>query len=168
MKSGVLFRIVRILGKAIIVLFALGTLGSFFPAIPLLGEIGPVLTSAIGPWLTIVSLIGAVWIFLRWRKARRTTTLVLAGLAAFATTGSAIILARQVGVARDNGASIDPVQMLLAHSQADADPPPETVIYSEFDGQQLPLDIYRPTGNARTGLAPIFVYRPPRTIAILG
>ncbi len=158
MRSGVLLRIVRILGQAIIVLFALGTLGSFFPAIPVLGEIGPVLTSVIGPWFTILSLFGAVWVFLRWRRARRTSTLVLARLATFATIGSAIILARQVGVARDNGASIDPVQMLLAHSQADANPPPETVIYSEFDGQQLPLDIYRPTGNAQTGLAPIFVY----------
>jgi len=155
--SGALLRIARFLGQAIIVLFALGTLGSFFPAIPLLGELGPMLTSQLGPWITILSLAGAVMMFRSWRRTGKRRTLFLAGFAAFATIGSATILARQVGVARANGAQIDPVQMLLAHSQADAVPPPETVIYSEYDGEKLPLDIYRPTVQ-HTALAPILVY----------
>jgi acetyl esterase len=157
MTSAAPLRMIRLLANTFIVFFALGTFGSFIPAIPVLGEVGPLLTANLGPWITILSLVGAVLLFKRWHQTGKRRTLILAALAAFTTSGSATILTRQVAVARTNGAHIDPVQVLLAHSQADANPPPVTVIYSLYDGQALPLDIYRPTGNY-TDLVPIFVY----------
>ena len=151
-------RILRFLAKALLALFALGTLGSFVPGIPLLGELGPVLTAQLGPWLVIVSLIGAVLVYRSWRGGRRPRTLVLAGMAGFAALGTIYILAQQIGVARANGVSVDPLQMLLAGSQADPSPPPVTVNYAQFDGQALPLDIYRPAATPGGKPAPIFIY----------
>ena len=148
----------RFLGKALLVLFALGTLGSFVPAIPVLGELGPVLTAQLGPWLAIIAAIGAALVFLRWRNGRRPRTLVLAGMAAFAALGTAWILAQQIGVARANGVQVDPVQMLLATSQSDPSPPPVTVNYAKYDGQDLPLDIYRPAAKPGGKPAPVFIY----------
>ncbi len=152
-----LIRVLRWLGKAVLVLLALGTLGSFLPVIPVLGELGPIFTATQGPWVTIVALIGVALLFRSWRQTGKRGTLILTALATFAMLGSAYILFRQASVARTSGAHIDPVQMLLAHAQSAPDPPPETVIYAEYDGQKLPIDIYRPTGNKKP-LAPIFIY----------
>ena len=157
MMSRALLGTARFLGKAFIVLFALGTLGSFFPAIPLLGELGPILTSQMGPWITILLLVGAVISLRSWRQSGKRRALFLAGLGAVATIGSAAILARQLGVAQANGAHIDPAQVLFARSQSSPNPQPDTVFYGEYDGQKLPLDIYHPTGK-KAALAPIFVY----------
>jgi acetyl esterase len=157
MMSKALSGIARFVGRAFVVLVALGTLGSFFPRIPLLGEVGPILTSQLGPWITILSLAGAAISLRSWRQTGKRRVLFLAGLGAFATVGSAAILARQLAIAQANGAHVDPAQVLFARSQSSPNPPPETVFYSEHDGQKLPLDIYRPTGK-RAALAPIFVY----------
>jgi acetyl esterase len=151
-------RIFLLLGKALLVLFALGTLGSFIPAIPVLGELGPVLIMFLGPWLAILSMLGAVLMFRSGRTGRRPRTLVLAGMAAFAALGTSYILAQQVGVARANGVSVDPVQMLLAGSQSDSSLHPVTVNYAKFEGEGLPLDIYRPIGKLGAKPAPVFVY----------
>ena len=152
------WRIFRFLGNAALALFGLGTLGAFIPQIPALGELGPVLIAQLGPSLTILSLVGAIVVFRRWLKLRKRSTLVLAGLAVFATAGTAYIQAQQVAVARANGASIDPVQALFARSQADDSLRPATFIYAKYDGQNLPIDIYRPIGQHGAGPTPVFVY----------
>ena len=152
------FRLVRFLGNALLVLFALGALGSLFPAIPALGEVGPLLTANLGPWVTIMSLIGAFVVFRRWRSNRKRGTAIVAGMAAFAALGTGYVQAQQIGVAQANGAQIDLGEALSARSQAEPDLKPETVIYSRYDGQDLPLDIYRPLGSNSGKPAPVFVY----------
>ena len=147
----------RFLGNALLGIFALGTLGSFMPAIPAIGELGPVLTANLGIWITIVALIGAVIVFRRWRANRRSRTLVLLGMAMFAALGSAYIAARQMGVAKANGAHIDLAQALLAGSQQDDSLKPVTVNYVQYEGQGMPLDIYRPAAGKR-GPVPVFIY----------
>lgn len=151
-------KVARFLASAVLVLFVLGTLGSFIPKIPVLGELGPILTSFAGPWITVVSAVGAGMVFRRWRSNRKRRTALLAGMAAFAVVGSIWIQAQQIAVARANGVHIDLAQTFLAHSQADANPHPETVIYAQYDGQNLPLDIYRPVGGQTSAPAPVFVY----------
>ena len=151
-------RFVRFLGNAVLVLFALGALGSLFPAIPALGEVGPLQTANLGPWITIMSLIGAFVVFRRWRSNRKRGTAIVAGMAAFAALGTGYVQAQQIGVAQANGAQIDLGEALSARSQAEPDLKPETVIYSRYDGQDLPLDIYRPIGSNGGKPAPVFVY----------
>lgn len=60
-----MMRVMRLLGYALLGLFALATLGSFVPAISVLGELGPMLTGFIGPWIVVLSLIGAIWAYQR-------------------------------------------------------------------------------------------------------
>ena len=146
----------KFLNYALLSLFGLAALGSFFPAIPVLGELGPIGTSTYGPWVTLISLVGAVWLFLRWRRNRHKRTLVVALLAATAAFGFAYVQAQQIGVARANGINIDLAQAVFATSQSAPDPKPETIFYAAYDGQKLPLDIYRPKPDRRP--APIFVY----------
>ena len=157
MTFAALIKPLRFLGNAVLIALAVGTLGSFLPEIPAIGELGPVLTANLGIWLTIVALIGAVIVFRRWRANRRSRTLVLLGMATFAALGSAYIGARQVAVAKANGAHIDLSQALMASSQQDDRLKPITVIYAQHEGQSIPLDIYRPArGNG--GPVPVFVY----------
>jgi polyferredoxin len=56
-----LMRVMRFLCYALLSLFALATLGSFVPSLSVLGELGPALTAFIGPWIVVLSLIGAIW-----------------------------------------------------------------------------------------------------------
>lgn len=151
-------RIICALGNTLLVMLALGTLGSFLPAMPVLGELGPILTAQLGLWSTILAVAGTVIVFRRWRANRRARTLVLAGMAAFAALGSSYVHAMQISVARANGARIDLGEALLASSQADASSKPVTVVYSRYDGQDLLLDIYPPTGKPSATPAPVFVY----------
>jgi acetyl esterase len=153
-----MIKLVRFLGSALLSLFGLATIGSFFPAVPVLGELGPVLTSQFGPWIALLSLIGAVLVFRRWRANRHKRTLTVAALAAIAGIGMTYIQAQQIGVAKANGISIDIGQVFLAGSQRDDSLKPVSINYTAYDGQQLPLDIYRPTLKPGSGLAPVFVY----------
>ena len=153
-----LLRILRGLGNVVLVLFALATLGCFFPGIPLLGEIGPVLLSPFGPWVTMLSLVGAVLVFRSWCVSRSRSALVMAGLAGFAAAGTATIQARQIAVADAHGAQIDLGAAFLATTQTDSSLEPATVAYLQHDGQALPLDIYRPATPQVGRAAPVFVY----------
>ncbi len=157
MNSTLPSRIARFLGNSLLVLFALGTLGGFIPKIPVLGELGPALIGPFGPWITILSTIGAVLAFRRWRTSRKRRTLMLVGMAVFAAVGTIWIQAQQIGAARANGVRIDLAQAFLAHSQADDSLRPVTVIYARHDGEALPIDIYRPAVRPKGG-APVFVY----------
>ena len=158
MRASLPVRIAQGIASFFLALFGLATLGSFVPGIPVLGEIGPLLTASYGPWIVILSLAGAVWSFRRWRSSARRRTLLVAGLALFAALGMAYIQARQIGVARSHGANISLASAFLSHGQADASLKPETVIYAQHDGQDLPIDIYRPAPRADGKPAPIFIY----------
>lgn len=158
MHSNRLYRMAALLGKILIVLFALGTLGCFLPGIPLLGEVGPLLVSPYGPWITIISLIGGIVIMRAWWRNRKPRTLLLAGMAGFAALGTLYIQQQQMNIASANGAQIELTQALFSRSQADEALRPESVIYARHNGQALPLDIYRPAKKQDGTLAPVFVY----------
>jgi len=158
MLRSVPIKILRFIGNFLLSLFGLGTIGSFFPRLPVLGEIGPILTSNLGPWITVLSLIGCVIVFRRWRSNHRRRSLVLASLAGIAVVGSIWIQAQQIGVATANGVTIDLAQTFVAGSQSAPTPAPEIVIYAHYDGVDLPIDIYRPVNRPANSPAPIFVY----------
>ena len=151
-------RIARSIAGLFLALFGLATLGSFVPAMPLFGEIGPLLTASYGPWIVILSLAGATWTFRRWRASAKRRTLLVCGLALFAALGMSYIQARQIGVARSHGATINLANAFLSHRQADASLKPETIIYARHDGQDLPIDIYRPIPRTDGTPAPVYIY----------
>ena len=146
------------LGNALLALLTLGALGNFLPAVPILGELGPILTAQLGLWTTILAGLIALLVFRRWRAGRRRCTALLGVMAAFAALGSAYVHTAQIGAAKASGAKINLGEALLARSQADASPKPATVIYSRYNGEDLPLDIYRPAARPDGGPAPVFVY----------
>ena len=116
------------------------------------------LTGLLGLWTVLVTLAGSVWAFLRWRSNRRVRTLLVAALAAFATVGLSYIAAHQIGVAEAHGAKISLSEALFARSQADNSLKPETVIYATHNGQDLPIDVYRPKARSDGKAAPVFIY----------
>ena len=151
-------RVARFFGYSILVVFAVVTLGSLVPTIPVVGSIGPLLISPFGPWITILSLAGAVAVYRRWRKTRSGRTLMFAVLAAFATIGTVYIQAQQIGVARAGGVDIDLAQILRVgpeqHNSAEA----VLQNYGSHAGQPLPLAIYRTSVESGQPAAPILVY----------
>ncbi len=151
-------RALRFLGYAVLSLFGLATIGSFLPSIPIFGELGPVLTANFGPWIVILSLLGAIWAYRRWRTHNKRRTAVVAGLASVAALGMGYAQYSQIKTATIHGAPINLASALLAGTQIDDSLKVETVIYAKHDGQSLPLDIYRPKPRADGKAAPIFVY----------
>ena len=106
----------------------------------------------------ILSLAGAFWTFRHWRSSRKRRTLMVAGLALFAALGMSYIQARQIGAARSHGANISLASAFLSHGQAVDSLKPETVIYARDEGQDLPIDIYRPVPGNDHMAAPVFIY----------
>ncbi len=151
-------RVIRFLAYALLGLFGLATIGSFLPAIPVLGELGPVLIGGFGPWIVLISLVGAIWAYRRWRMTDKRRAMIVAMLAATATLGMGYAQVRQIGVARSHGAKIDLGSAFLAGSQMDDSLKFERVVYAKYDGQDLPLDIYRPAPRKDGKQAPVFVY----------
>jgi acetyl esterase/lipase len=158
MQTSRLLGIARFLGHLALGVLAAAALGGLLPALPLLAELGPVLISSWGPWVTILALIGTVLQIRRWRTARTGRALLMAALAAFATIGTAFIQARQIGVARANGVSIALAQAFLPRSQQDDSLPLQSSVYGKFDGADMPLDVYRPARRAGSAAAPVIVY----------
>jgi acetyl esterase len=151
-------RFFRGLIGVILILFGIATVGSFVPAISILGELGPVLTSLIGLWAVIFSFIGGLWALNRWRKGRRKRACVAAIFGLFAAFGMSFIQYQQIRVAEANGADIHLPSALFAGTQIDPNLKFERVNYTRYEGQELPLDIYRPTAPSNGKLAPVFVY----------
>ena len=158
MTSSRLVRFFSFLANALLVLFGLGTLGSFFPHIPVLGILGPMLAGALGLWTVLLTLAGSVWGFWRWRSNRKWSTLVVAAFAFFATSGMIFVHARQISVAKTHGAQINLSEALFARKQADDNLKVETVFYAKHVGQNLPLDVYRPKARTDGKTAPVFIY----------
>jgi|SRR5579863_130527 len=157
LKSGALRRIWRFLVEALVVILALATLGGLFPALPMLGELGPIILSMWGPWVAILPLLAAIGLVLRARKTASRRGYILAALAIFASIGSAFMLARQVAVAKANLVVVDPMQTLLSHSQADDGLRATSFNYTTHDGKPMPLDVYPPL-TRHAGAAPVVVY----------
>jgi acetyl esterase len=153
-----LARVARFFSHAVLVLFAVATLGSFVPGIPALGSIGPLLISPFGPWIAILSLLGAIAVYLRWRKTRKGHTFLLFTLAAFAAIGTVYIQAQQIGVARANGLDINLAQTLRVGPVQRDGVEPVLRNYSSFEGQPLSLAIYRANTGKGQPTAPILVY----------
>ena len=158
MASSLPVRILRKIAGIGLVLCGLFTLGLYLPSIPVLGEVGPLLMARFGPWLSVLAAIGMVWAFLRWKRDRNRSAMIVCAFALVATIGMTYGQFRQIAAAKSYGASIDLAQTFAATSQADATLKPETITYASHAGQGLPLDVYRPVAPQSAKPAPVFIY----------
>ena len=149
-------RAARFLSYTLLILFGLAVIGALLPGIPVLGSIGPLLISPFGSWIVILSLAGCMAAITRWRRHRGRLALVMAGVAAFAAAGTAVIEGRQIGVARTNGVGIDLARTLWLGSSSHRSALPVMARYGTYEGQPLRVAIYRPVPATRP--APILVY----------
>ncbi len=158
MTASLPVRIVRVIAGIILVLSCLATIGLFLPSIPVLGEVGPLLMATYGPWISVLALVGAIWAFARWRRSHRRFSLLVFVLALVTTMGMTFGQFRQIAQALSHGAQINLAQAFLAKSQVDDNLRPATITYARHDGQDLPLDVYRPKAREDGKPAPVFIY----------
>lgn len=151
-------RFLRFLAYALLGFFGVAAIGSFIPSIPVLGELGPVLTASYGLWIVLISFVGAVWAYRRWRTNGKRRALFVTLLAGIAAMGFGYVQYRQISVAQSHGTNINLASAFLARSQSDDSLKVESVFYAKHDGQNLPLDIYRPKSDSDDKTAPVFVY----------
>jgi acetyl esterase len=150
--------VMRFIAYCVLVIFAIAALGCFVPSFPVLGSIGPLLVSPYGPWISILSLLGAVAVFRRWRATGKRSMLVLATLASFAALGTVTIQIQQISVAQQNGVNINVLRTLWLGEEAHESTAPIIRTYASYEGQDLPLAIYRPVNRSGNAAAPVLVY----------
>ena len=143
MKPSLPVRLITGLISILLSVFGLATLGSFIPTIPVLGELGPTLTAMFGPWIVILSALGAIWAYKRARANGKRRTMIVAALASLAALGLCFIQYQQIKTATIHGAKINLVDALKAGPQAVDGLKVESITYSQFEGQGLPLDLIR-------------------------
>jgi acetyl esterase/lipase len=145
-----------VIGGAMVLPSAALALGTFLPAIPYLGTAGSALLPLFAPQILVVALVGGALALAARRLGARHKGSILAVVALLAAASAAIVIGRHVRVASSNGARVNLLASLvprgLGSANADA-----TVTFTKVDGQDLMLDIYRPSLAPGT-LAPIVFY----------
>ena len=153
-------RVGRFVGTGLLALLVAslgyGVIGTFLPAVPYLSA-GQLLTAFFGPWVVLLSLAASGLAALLWRRRRRRRHLAIATVAMFAAIGGAVIVAAQVGAIRASGVDVDLASGLHLGSPTKGGPAPVIRAYGRYEGDALPLAIYRPAGPLRR-LAPVLVY----------
>lgn len=136
---------------------ALLALGTFVPAIPGLGSIGMwIFPAASGP-LLMVSLFGTAIALASALSGARRVGATLAILGMLSTVGAAVIITAHARVAVANDVAPDLLAMIVPRLPNMAARPDDTVAYTQADGHDLKLDIYRPRIGAGTR-APIAIH----------
>jgi acetyl esterase/lipase len=137
-----------------IVLLAAGT---FVPTMPYLGTIGSLVVPLLAPQVAVVALLGAAlaWAARRLGARRAGGAFVVLGL--LGAFSAVIVVGRHLVVASSNGARIAVLATLVPRGFGAGAAPDATVAFAEVDGQELAVDIYRPSLPVGT-LAPIVIY----------
>ena len=150
-------RLLVVVASAVVLPITLLALGTFFPAVPYLGTVGSLMLPLLAPQLAVVAIVGAgLAAGARRLGARRAgATVVVLGLFGAASAGS--VIARHVLVASSNGARVNVLAAVVPRGFGAGAAPDATVPFTNVDGQELALDIYRPDQAAGT-VAPIVFY----------
>ena len=149
-------RLFVLFGGVLVLPSAALALGTFLPAIPYLGTAGSALMPLLAPQIVVVAIVGGALALAARRLGARRTGTMFAVVAAIAAASAGIVLGRHMRVASSNGARVNLLATLVPGGLGSA-APDATVAYTRADGQELQLDIYRPT-NAGGTLAPIVFY----------
>lgn len=143
-----------VVAVALVVVPALGVLGTFLSDVPYLGFATAFVPWFIG-WLAVAAVGGGLVAALLWWRRRGRFAAVLAVVAVFAVTGASVIITRMTVAVEEAGADIDP-GALFDMSSTRTVPPDVQATYGSFEGEPLPVSIYRP--RATSGSAPVLVF----------
>ena len=144
------------LGGVLAIPAAALALGTFVPSMPFLGTAGSALLPLFAPQIIVVALVGGALALAARRFGAIRTGMALAVIGLLAAAAAAIVVGRHARVASENGVRVN-LMAALVPSGLGAGTPDATVTFTQVDGQDLELDIYRPKGAPGT-LAPILFY----------
>lgn len=134
-----------------VVLFALVVLGVFAPVPLVWAAISSAVTSAAVYLVLVALLLTAAAVFLV-RHGRTTARLVLVALTVLSVVGTAVVGGRQLAMAGDQDVDVS-IASTFDLVEGDVDPD-DTVVYTSYEGEDVPLSIWRPDG-ATDGAAPV-------------
>ncbi len=143
----------KLLATPLIVLPALGVLGTAMPGVPYLG-LATAFVPWYVPWLTVAVLAGAALALLGRRRGAFTAALIV--LAVVTIAGASVITTRMTAAVEHAGADVDLIDTFGIGAKESA--PDAEAAYTTFDGKPLGLSIFRPAGSSTQDRAPVLVF----------
>ena len=141
----------------VVVPLALLAFGTLFSGVPYLGTAGTfVLPMFAGP-LAVVALVGSALGVVAALMGARRAGMVCAALGLGAAIVAAAVIVRHAGVAAANGASVSLLATVVPRGLGAGAAPDATVTYTQVDGRDLEIDIYRPV-TRDASRAPVVMY----------
>ena len=136
---------------------ALLAVGTMFSSVPYLGTAGTFVFPMFAGQLAVVSVAGGALGFLARRLGARRAGAVCAVLGLGGAMVAAAVIFRHARVAAANGASVNLLTTVVPRGLGGGGAPDATVTYTQVDGRDLEIDIYRPTGQG-AARAPVVMY----------
>jgi acetyl esterase/lipase len=147
---------VRCLVTLLIVVLALGVLGTFLPNLPWLGLatgfVPPVMS-----WVMIAAVVGLAFALLAWWRRRDWFSGALAVVAAATMLAATVANVRMIDAVERAGADVDVVDTLDVWAKGAAAPDAEAT-YATYEGEPLELSVYRPSSASVSAPVLVFVH----------
>ena len=140
----------------LIVLPALGVVGTFLHDVPYVGLATAYVPGHL-PWLLVIAGLGGALALLRWVRRRGRVAAALVVVSLLTIIGGSAITARMTAAVEHAGADIDFVETFGVGQPKSAQPDAEAT-YSSFDGEPLQLSFYAPARPSPVSRAPVLVF----------
>ena len=140
----------------LIVLPALGVVGTFLHGVPYVGLATAYVLGYL-PWLLVVAGLGGALALFSWTRRRGRIAAALVVVSLLTIVGGSVVNARMTAAVEHAGADIDFIETFGVGQPKSARPDAEAT-YSSFDGEPLQLSIYAPAGSSRDSRAPVLVF----------
>jgi acetyl esterase/lipase len=117
-----------------------------------------VLAYTYNPFLLVLVLLGAVLIFLTWKRALRVPLVIASTLTLAMAVGVIVPSIRLANTAADNDVELS-IPALFEGPEGGLTEPSETTTYNSVDGEDLMMDVWQPEDQAEaSNAAMIYVY----------
>jgi len=140
----------------LIVLPALGVVGTFLHGVPYVGLATAYVLGYL-PWLLVVAGLGGALALFSWTRRRGRIAAALVVVSLLTIVGGSVVTARMTAAVEHAGADIDLAKTFGVGQPKSARPDAEAT-YSSFDGEPLQLSIYAPAGSSLDSRAPVLVF----------
>ena len=131
----------------LIVLPALGVVGTFLHGVPYVGLATAYVLGYL-PWLLVVAGLGGALALFSWTRRRGRIAAALVVVSLLTIVGGSVVNARMTAAVEHAGADIDFIETFGVGQPKSARPDAEAT-YTNFDGVPLQLSIYAPARSSR-------------------